>query len=101
MSGMRQEQDCPWCHATDNLVPMKQGGLIHTACPICGSNGPLVASELRKTYIRLRGILEFAEEGAKIFVNKVETGQARSRVTYQWCKELLSKIEEILLCSTQ
>ena len=38
-------------------------------------------------------IIEEAEKLAKKFVDKVESGKARSKETYQECKHLLATIE--------
>lgn len=42
-----------------------------------------------------KAIIQFAKEGATLFVQKVHDGRARSKVTYSWCIELLDMIDKL------
>ena len=52
---MKRDEICGWCRVTNELIPMDQGGSIHTICPSCGSTGPVLSvSALKKAYMQLR-----------------------------------------------
>lgn len=59
---MRREDLCQWCKTTSKLVPIIQGGSVHTACADCGSNGPVLEfDKLRADYFAMRNLIIKAE----------------------------------------
>ena len=59
---MKRDEICGWCKKTDRLTPIVQGGSVHTACPECGSNGPVLSfDKLRADYFAMRNLIIKAE----------------------------------------
>lgn len=50
---------------------------------------------IKKDVFVMLEILDMAEALCVKFINKVESGRARSKETYKECKELLEKIESL------
>ena len=58
MNDLKRDNLCSWCEKTNDLDIMVQGGLIHTVCSNCGSNGPILRSmDIRNAIIKLKSEL--------------------------------------------
>lgn len=75
---LKQDDTCVWCNETSDIVPMVQGGYIHTNCIKCGTKGPVMPiSEFREAYMKMLregDKLQQENKELKIIVKKLADG---------------------------